>query len=85
MLAFDVATFKGLLTRMFTKELLPLSKIESPTIRDILTYLNPRYKAVIPSCTTLRASITATYNNALVAVVTELATVSTKISISFDL
>jgi hypothetical protein len=70
---------------MFTKESLPLSKIESPAIRDVLTYLNPRYKAVIPLRTTLRASITAVYNNALAAVVTELATTSTKISISFDL
>jgi hypothetical protein len=70
---------------MFTEESLPLSKIESPAIRDVLTYLNPRCKAVIPSRTTLRASIAAAYNNALAAVVTELATASTKISISFDL
>jgi len=84
-LAFDAATFKGLLTRMFTEESLPLSKIESPAIRDVLTYLNPRCKAVIPSRTTLRASIAAAYDNALAAVVTELATASTKISISFDL
>jgi hypothetical protein len=84
-LAFNIGVFKSLLTRMFTKELLVLSKIDMPTICNVLTYLNPHYKAVIPSCTTLRASITAAYNNTLIAVILELDLVSTKVNISFDL
>jgi hypothetical protein len=70
---------------MFTEESLALSKIDAPAVRDVLTYLNPRYKAVIPSRTTLRASITAAYDNALTAVTLELGLASTKVNISFDL
>jgi hypothetical protein len=70
---------------MFTKELLVLSKIDAPTIRDILTYLNPRYKAIIPLRITLRVSIIAAYNNTLIAITLELVLVSTKVNISFNL
>jgi hypothetical protein len=70
---------------MFTKELLVLSKINMPTIRDVLTYLNPHYKAVILLRTTLQASIAAAYNNALIAMTLELDSASTKVNISFDL
>jgi hypothetical protein len=70
---------------MFTKEQLPLSKVEAPTIRDVLTYLNPRCKVVIPSRTALQAGIAAAYNNALTAVALELDSASTKVNISFDL
>jgi hypothetical protein len=70
---------------MFTKEQLPLSKVEAPAIRDVLTYLNPRCKVVIPSRTALRAGIAAAYDNALTAVALELDSASTKINISFDL
>jgi hypothetical protein len=70
---------------MFTKELLALSKIDAPAVRDVLTYLNPRYKAVIPLRTTLRASIIAVYNNALIAITLELGSASTKVNISFNL
>ena len=70
---------------MFIEEQLPLSKVEAPAIRDILTYLNPCYKVAIPSHTALRAGIAATYNNALIAVAKELESASTKVRISFDL
>jgi hypothetical protein len=84
-LAFNAGVFKGLLTRMFTEESLALSKIDAPAVRDVLTYLNPRCKAVIPSRTTLRASIAAAYDNDLIAVTLELGSASTKVNISFDL
>ena len=84
-MAFDAGVFRGLITRMFIEEQLPLSKVEAPAIRDILTYLNPCYKVAIPSHTALRAGIAATYNNALIAVAKELESASTKVSISFDL
>ncbi|KAM0688742.1 hypothetical protein Q7P36_010817 [Cladosporium allicinum] len=41
-LSFDAGVFRGLITRMFIEEQLPLSKVESPTIRNVLIYLNPR-------------------------------------------
>jgi hypothetical protein len=67
------------------KEQLPLIKVEAPAIRDVLIYLNPRCKVVIPSRTALRAGIAAAYNNALTAVASELDSASTKVNISFDL
>jgi hypothetical protein len=84
-LAFDAGVFRGLLTRMFTKEQLPLSKVKAPAIRNVLIYLNPRCKVVIPSRTALRAGIAAAYDNALTAVASELDSASTKVNISFDL
>jgi hypothetical protein len=70
---------------MFTKEQLPLSKVEAPAIRDVLIYLNPRCKVVILSRTALQAGIAAAYDNALTAVASELDSASTKVNISFDL
>jgi hypothetical protein len=84
-LAFDYNVFRSLLIRMFTEEQLPLAKIEAPAVRDVLTYLQPRCKAAIPSRTTLRRCIASAYDEVLGTVVLELASASTKVTISFDL
>jgi hypothetical protein len=70
---------------MFTEEQLPLAKIEAPAVRDVLTYLQPRCKAAIPSRTTLRRCIASAYDETLGTVVLKLASASTKVTISFDL
>jgi hypothetical protein len=83
--SFDYDVFKGLLTRLFTVEQIPLRKIDTPALRDLLVYLNPRCKPAVPSRNTLRAYIATAYESALEVVEAELATARTKINLSFDL
>jgi hypothetical protein len=83
--AFDHEVFKGLLTRLFTIEQLPLQKVESPALRDLLMYCNPRCRTALPGRTTLRSYITSTYEHGLTAVELELSQARTKINLSFDL
>jgi hypothetical protein len=83
--AFDYKVFKGLLTRLFTVEQLPLQKVESPALRDLLIYGNPRCRAALPARNTLMRYIASAYEYALPAVELELTHVRTKINLSFDL
>jgi hypothetical protein len=83
--AFNYEVFKGLLTRLFTVEQLPLQKVESPALRDLLMYCNPRYRAALPARNTLKRYIASAYEHALPAVELELTYVCTKINLSFDL
>jgi hypothetical protein len=66
--AFDYEVFKGLLTRLFTVEQLPLQKVESPALRDLLMYCNPRCRAVLLARNTLKRYIASAYEHALPAV-----------------
>lgn len=38
--------FRGLLAELFTTEQIPLVKIESPVLRKIFTYLQPRCRII---------------------------------------
>lgn len=83
--AFDVEVFRGLLTRFFTVEQVPVKKVDSPRLRELLIYLNPRCAAALPSSTSLRRYISSAYEHALPVVKSELASARTKINLSFDL
>jgi hypothetical protein len=83
--AFDVEVFKSLLTRFFTVEQVPLQKVESPALRELLIYLNPRCRAALPGRTSLRRYIASAYEHALPSVKSELASARTKVNFSFDL
>jgi hypothetical protein len=83
--AFNYGTSRSLLTRLFTSEQLPLAKIDSPALRDLLVYLQPRYQAVLPTRNTLKRLITSTYDIGIVVVDVELQSATTKINLSFDL
>jgi hypothetical protein len=83
--AFNYETFKGFLTRFFVVEQIPLVKVESQALKDLLIYCNPRCKAALPGRTTLKRYITSAYNQVLPAVELELANASSKINLSFDL
>jgi hypothetical protein len=83
--AFDYETFKGLITRLFTVEQLPLHKVDSKALRDLLIYCNPRCRAALPARNTLKRYIASAYEHALPAVESELRSASTKINLSFDL
>jgi hypothetical protein len=83
--AFDYEVFKGLLTRLFTVEQIPLLKVESEALRDLLMYCNPRCRAALPSRQSLKNYITSAYRHALTAVEVELCLARTKINLSFDL
>jgi hypothetical protein len=76
---------RGLLTRFFAVEQVPLKKVDSPGLRELLIYCNPRCRAVLPSSTSLRRYITSAYEHALPAVKSELASARIKINLSFDL
>jgi hypothetical protein len=82
---FDVEVFRGLLTRFFTVEQVPVKKVDSPRLRELLIYLNPRYAAALLSSTSLRRYISSAYEHALLVVKSELASARTKINLSFDL
>jgi hypothetical protein len=83
--AFGYETFKGLLTRLFVVEQIPLLKVELQAMKDLLIYCNPRCKAALLSRTALKRYITSAYEHALPAVELELASASSKINLSFDL
>jgi hypothetical protein len=83
--AFNYETFKGLLTRLFVVEQIPLLKVESQAMKDLLIYCNPRCKAALLSRTALKRYITSAYEHTLPAVESELASASSKINLSFDL
>jgi hypothetical protein len=83
--AFNYKVFKGLLIRLFTVDQLPLQKIESSALRDLLMYNNPRYRAVLPARNTLKRYIASAYEYALPAVELELTHARTKINLSLDL
>jgi hypothetical protein len=83
--AFDYETFKGLLVRTFVVEQIPLVKVESQALKDLLIYCNPRCKAALPGRTTLKRYIASAYDQALPAVESELASANSKINLSFDL
>ena len=83
--AFDYEVFKGLLTRFFVVEKIPLLKVESESLKDLLVYCNPRCQAALPSRTSLRRYISSAYDNALPAVESELRSATSKINLSFDL
>jgi hypothetical protein len=46
--SFDDEIFKGLITRLFAVEQLPLQKVQSEAFRDLLIYCNPRCEAALP-------------------------------------
>jgi hypothetical protein len=75
--AFDYEIFKGLLTRLFTEEQLPLVKIDSAALRDLLVYLQPRCETAIPSRDTLKRYIASAYDFAIAAVWKELSQAKT--------
>jgi hypothetical protein len=83
--AFDYEVFKGLLTRLFTVEQIPLLKVESEALRELLMYCNPRCRAALPSRQNLKNYITSAYRHTLTAVEVELCLARTKINLSFDL
>jgi hypothetical protein len=83
--AFDSEHFKGLLTRLFTVEQMPLHKVDSPALRDLLVYLNPRCRRALPTRNTLKCYIATAYESALEVVYNEVKTARTKINLSFDL
>jgi len=83
--AFDYSVFKGKLTRFFTVEQIPLHKVDSPALRDLLVYCNPRCEAALPTRNTLKRYIASAYDHGLTAVELELQKASTKINLSFDL
>lgn len=83
--AFDYEIFKGLLTRFFVVEQLPLHKVDSPALRDLLVYCNPRCRAALPARNTLKRYVASAYEHALPAVESELSSASSKINLSFDL
>jgi len=82
--AFDVEVFRGLLTRFFAVEQVPLVKVDSLSLRELLIYLNPRCRAALPGRTTLKRYLSTAYEHALPAVKAELASARTKINLSFD-
>lgn len=83
--AFDHETFRGLLTRLFVVEQIPLVKVESQALKDLLIYCNLRCTAAIPTRNTLRSYIGKAYEEALPVVESVLATARSKINLSFDL
>lgn len=83
--SFDAEAFKGLLTELFTTEQIAFVKVESPVLRKLLTYLQPRCRAAIPTRNTLRSYITSAYSNAITTVQWELQQASTKMRLSFNL
>jgi hypothetical protein len=83
--AFDYEIFKGLLTRFFVVEQLLLHKVDSPALRDLLVYCNPRCRAALPARNTLKRYVASAYEYALPAVELELSSASSKINLSFDL
>jgi hypothetical protein len=83
--AFDYEVFKGKLTRFFTVEQIPLHKVDSLALRDLLVYCNPRCEAALPTRNTLKRFIASAYDHGLAAVESELKTAATKINLSFDL
>jgi hypothetical protein len=70
---------------MFTLEQIPVHKVDSQALRDLLVYCNPRCEAVLPTRNTLKRYIASAYEHALTAVELELQTATTKINLSFDL
>ena len=83
--AFDYDVFKALLTRLFTVEQIPLVKVDSQALRELLVYLNPRCRRVLPTRNTLRSYITTAYKHALKGVELELQSARIQINLSFDL
>jgi hypothetical protein len=83
--AFDYEVFRGILTRMFTMEQIPLHKVDSEYVRDAFMYANPRCNAAIPTRNTMKRYIDSAYDGALTAVESELRLATTKINLSFDL
>jgi hypothetical protein len=83
--AFDYERSKGLVTRLFTVEQIPLQKADSAAFRDLLIYLNPRCRGALPTRNTLRSYIATAYEHAFEVVESELRSARTKINLSFDL
>jgi hypothetical protein len=83
--AFDYEFFRGILTRMFTMEQIPLHKVDSEYVRDAFMYTNPRCNAAIPTRNTMKRYIDSAYDGALTTVESELRLATTKINLSFDL
>jgi hypothetical protein len=83
--AFDYEIFRGLLTRFFVTEQIPLQKVELQALRDLLIYCNTRYRAALLTRTTLRRYVTSAYEHTLPVVESEVRSASSKINLSFDL
>jgi hypothetical protein len=64
---------------------MPLRKVDSPALRDLLVYLNPRCRGALPTRNTLKCYIATAYESALEVVYNEVKTARTKINLSFDL
>ena len=83
--AFDQHHFKGLLYDWVICNNVPFEQLESPQLRRLLTYLNPRASAHIPSSTTASRTVAILYDQTLGTVTETLQSAITKINLSFDL
>jgi hypothetical protein len=82
---FDLNTFLALLLRFFVIEAIPLVKVESSALRDLLCYCEPRLEGNLPSRRSLTRYLGQAYDSKLAVVANKLAHASTKINLSFDI
>jgi hypothetical protein len=82
---FNLASFKAMLVRLFIVEGLVLTKVEAPTFRELLIYLQPALRNAIPSRRSLTRYISYAYDDSILAMERALASARSKINLSFDL
>ena len=84
-IAFDSNEFQALLYRWILADNVSFRKIESENFHDLLKYLNPRCKSILPSHQTTSRTIGAIYDKQLGSLTETLVSLITNTSLSFDL
>jgi hypothetical protein len=83
--SFDSSDFKACLYNWIIANNVPFKHLESPPLRDLLSYLEPRAYKHIPSADTVSRTVAVLYDKAIGTVTESLRSAITKINFSFDL
>jgi hypothetical protein len=83
--AFDHCQFKAVLYQWVISDNLSFEQLESPYFKHLISYLNPRASACIPTASTISRTVAICYDRALGVVTETLQSAITKINLSFDL
>lgn len=84
-LDFDSASFRTLLYDWIVTESVSFRQLESPKLRALLSYTNPRCESFLPGRLTVSNTIASLYDKAFGAMTETLAGAITNIHFSFDL
>lgn len=83
--AFDASEFRALVLEWITNDNIHFKKLNSPALRALFTYLNPKCNAFIPSHPTVTRWLDKAYNQQIGVVTEHLNTAASKINLSFDM